>query len=193
MIFLLLQTLNFNDCLSVFLADVENLLNLLSSSCKSCPAPRDPMGCSTPAFPVLCHRPGFAQTHVCWVSDAIQSSHPLLPPSLPALNLSHIRVFPMSWLFSSGGQSIGASTSASVLPMNIQGWFPLRLTGLIFLLSRGLSRVFSSTTVWKHQSSVLSLLYGPTLTSIRDYWKKHSFHCTDLCQESDISAFYYTV
>ena len=89
MIFLLLQTLNFNDCLSVFLADVENLLNLLSSSCKSCPAPRDPMGCSTPAFPVLCHRPGFAQTHVCWVSDAIQSSHPLLPPSLPALNLSH--------------------------------------------------------------------------------------------------------
>ena len=59
--------------------------------------------------------------------------------------------FPMSWLFTSGGQSIGASALASVLPMNIQGWFPLVLTGLISLMSKGLSRVFSSTTVWKHQ------------------------------------------
>ena len=74
-------------------------------------------------------------------------------------------------LFASGGQSVGASVSASVLPMNIQGWFPLGLTGLITLLSKGLSRVFSSTTVWKHQ--FLSLLYGPTSTSIYDYWKNH--------------------
>ena len=59
--------------------------------------------------------------------------------------------FPMSRLFESGGQSIGTSASASVLPMNIQGWFPLGLTGLIFLLSKWLSRVFSSTTVWRHQ------------------------------------------
>ena len=59
--------------------------------------------------------------------------------------------FPIGQLFSSGGQSIGASTSASVLPMNIQGIFPLGLTGLIFLQSEGLCRVFSSTTVWKHQ------------------------------------------
>ena len=59
--------------------------------------------------------------------------------------------FPMSWFFASGGQSIGASASASVLPMNIQSWFPLGLTGLISLQSKGLSRVFSSTTVWKHQ------------------------------------------
>ena len=57
--------------------------------------------------------------------------------------------FPMSHLFESGGQSIGAS--ASVLPMNIQGWFPLGLIGLISLLSKGLSRVFSTTIVWKHQ------------------------------------------
>ena len=57
----------------------------------------------------------------------------------------------MSWLFTSGDQSIGASASASVLPMNIQGWFPLGLTGLFFLQSKGLWRVFSSTTVWKHQ------------------------------------------
>ena len=59
--------------------------------------------------------------------------------------------FPMSWFFASGGQSIGASASASVLPMNIQGWFPLGLTGLISLLSKGLLRVFSSTTFWRHQ------------------------------------------
>ena len=59
--------------------------------------------------------------------------------------------FPMSCLFTSGGQSIGVSGSASVLPMNIENWFPLQLTGLISLQSKGLSRVFSSTTVWKHQ------------------------------------------
>ena len=59
--------------------------------------------------------------------------------------------FPMSGLFTSGDQSIGGSASASVLPMNIQGWFPLGWTGLISLQSKGLSRVFSSTTIWKHQ------------------------------------------
>ena len=59
--------------------------------------------------------------------------------------------FPASWLFTSGGPSIGASALASVLPMNIQGWFPLGLTGLISFQSKGLSRVFSSTTVWKHK------------------------------------------
>ena len=59
--------------------------------------------------------------------------------------------FPMSWLFASGGQYIGASASASVLPMNIQDWFPLGLIGLISLLSKGLSRVLSSSTVQKHQ------------------------------------------
>ena len=76
-----------------------------------------------------------------------------------------IRSFPMSPLFISGGQSIGASASPPVLPMNIQGWFPLGLAGLITFQSKGLSRLFSSTIVWKH-SLVLSLLYGPTLTSV---------------------------
>ena len=72
-------------------------------------------------------------------------------PSLPALNLSQHQDLFMSWLFISGGQSIEASTSASVLPMNIQGLFPLGLTDLVSLQSKGLSRVFSSTTVQKHQ------------------------------------------
>ena len=71
------------------------------------------------------------------------SSH---PQSFPAPD-----TFPVSQLFTSGGQSVGASASASVLPMNIQGWFPLELTGLISLLPKGLSIVFSITTVGKHQ------------------------------------------
>ena len=83
--------------------------------------------------------------------------------------------FLMSWLFASRGQSIGASASASVLPMNIQDWFPLGLTGLISLQSKEFSRVFSNPTVQKHQfSSPVSLLYDPTLISIHDYWKNHS-------------------
>ena len=90
------------------------------------------------------------QTHVHWVGDAIQPSHPLLSPSPPAFKLSqHQGLF--KWVGSSGGQSTGVSASTSVLPMNIQVWFPLGLTGWISLQSKGLSRVFSSTTVWKHQ------------------------------------------
>ena len=79
--------------------------------------------------------------------------------------------FTMSWLFISGGQSIGASASALVPAMNIQGWFPLGLTGLISLQSKGLS-----TPQFKSiNSSAPSLLYSPALTSIYDYWKSHSF------------------
>ena len=119
---------------------------------QSCLTLCDPMDCSMPVFPVVHHLLELAQTHVHWVSDAIQPSHSLLVPSPPAVNLSQDKgLFPVSWLFSSGGQTIGASASASVLPKNIQGRCPLRLTGLISLLSKGLSRVFSSTTVWKHQ------------------------------------------
>ena len=109
--------------------------------------------------------------------------------------------FPMSQLFASSGQSIRVSVSASVLPMNIQDWFPLGLTGWISLQSKGLSRVFSNTTVQKHHFFgaqpffffffflVLSLFYGPNLTSVHDYWKNHSFDYTDLCQKSNVSTF----
>ena len=103
-------------------------------------------------FPILHYLLGFSQTHAHWTGDAIQSSHPLPQSSLFAFNLSqHQGFFPMSQFSASGGQSIGASASASVLPMSIQGWFPLALTGLISLLSKGLSGVFSSTTVQKRQ------------------------------------------
>ena len=83
--------------------------------------------------------------------------------------------FPMSWLFTSAGQSLGVSTSASVLPMNIQGWFPLGWTGLISLQSKGLSRVFSSTTVRKHQLFGAQPSLWSTLTSEHDYWKNQCF------------------
>ena len=83
---------------------------------------------------------------------------------------------------------VGASASASVLLMNIQDWFPLGLAGLISLQFKGLSGASSSTTIQKHQLA-FSLLYGPALTSIHDYWKNHSFDYMDLCWQSDVSAF----
>jgi len=110
------------------------------------------------------------------VSDAIQPSHPLSSPFPPAFNLSpESGSFQMSQFFASGGQSIGASASASVLPMNIQDWFPLGWTSLNSLQSKGLSRVFSNTIFQSINSSALSFLYGTTLTSIYDYWKNYSF------------------
>ena len=123
----------------------------------------------------------FRQTQSTWASCPLSRCHPTISSSV--IPFSCLQSFPasgsflMSWLFSSGGQSIEAS--ASVLPINIQGWFPLGLTGLISLQFKGLSRVFSNTTVQKasflQYSALLSLRYGPTLTSIHDYWKKHSF------------------
>ena len=117
------------------------------------------MGCSVPAFPVLHHIPEFAQTHVHWVGDSIQSSPPLSPPSLPALNLSQYHSL-SQWVSSLHQVTKVLELQFQHLPffMNIQGWFPLGLTGLISLISKGLSRVFSSATILKHQFLVLGLL-----------------------------------
>ena len=111
-------------------------------------------------------------------SNHLMLCHPLLllPSIFPAS-----RSYPMSQFFASGGQNIGASTSASVLPMNIQDWFPLGVTGLI-LQSKGLSESFPTPQFKSINSSVLSFLYGPTLTSIHHYSKSHSFDKTDLYQ-----------
>ena len=110
-----------------------------------------------------------------------QWCHPSILSSVIPFS-SHLQCFPalgsfqMSQFFLSGGQSVGVSASASVLPMNIQDWFPLGWTGCISLLSKELSRVFSNTTQFKSiNSSVLSFLYSPTLTSIHDHWKNHNF------------------
>ena len=130
-------------CLSILhmVASVQ-----FSSVVQSCLTLCDPMDYSTPGFPVLHHHPEFAQIHVHWIDDAIQPSYPLSPPSPPAFSLSQHKS-----ALCSGGQNIGALASASALPMNTQGWFSLGLTGLISLLSKGLSRVPSNTTVQKHQ------------------------------------------
>ena len=100
----------------------------------------NPMYYNTPGFPVLHRLPELAQTHVHWVGDAIQPSHPVIPFSSCLQSFPASGFFPMSQLFLMGGQSIGVSASVSILSMNIQDWFPLGLNGLI-LWPKGLSRV----------------------------------------------------
>ena len=112
---------------------------------KSCPTLCDPMDCSTPGFPVFHYLPVCSNSCALswWCYLTISSSAALFsfcPQSSPASG-----AFLMSRLFTSGGQSTGGSASASVCPMNIQDWFPLGLTGLISLQSKGLSRVSSNT------------------------------------------------
>ena len=112
----------------------------------------DPMDCNTPSFPVHHQLPKLAQTHVQRVGDAIQPSHSLSSLSPPPFNLSqHQGLF--QWVSSSHQviKVLGVSASASVLPVNIQDWFPLGWTGGISLQSKGLSVVFSNTTVQKHK------------------------------------------
>ena len=123
-----------------------------SSITQSCPTLYDPMNCSTPGLPVHHQLLETTKTHVHWVIDAIQPSHPLSSPSPPAPNSSqHQGLF--QWVNSSHevANVLGVSASASVLPMNTQGWSPSGWTGWITLQSKGLSRVFSNTTVQKHQ------------------------------------------
>ena len=107
------------------------------------------------------------------------------PQSFPASGS-----FPVSCLFASGDQCIEASASASVLPMNIQGWFPLGLTGLISLLSKGLSRVFSNITVQKHRILWHSAFFMVQLSHpYMTIGKNHSFDYTDICRQGNVSAF----
>ena len=104
--------------------------------------------------------------------------HPVISSSVIPFS-SHLQSFPasgsfqMSQFFASGGLSTGVSASTSVLPMNTQDWSPLGWTGWISLQSKGLSKVFSNTTVQSINSSALAFIYSPTLTSIHDHWKNH--------------------
>ena len=100
---------------------------------QSCPTLCDPMDCNTPDSSVLRFLPEFAQIHIHWVGDLTISSS-ATPFSFCLQSFPSSSSFPMSQFFTSGGQSIGALASASVLPMNIQGWFPLGLTGLVGLV-----------------------------------------------------------
>ena len=125
--------------------------------------------------------------HVHWMpSNHLIPCHSLLClQSFPASGS-----FPVSQLFTTGDQSIGTSVSASVLPMSIQGSVFLGLTGLISLLSKGLSRVFSNITVQKHQILWHSAFFMVQLSHLyMTIGKNHSFDYTDLCRQSDVSAF----
>ena len=145
-----------------------------------------PMDCN---FPVFHYSPEFDQTHVHRVGDTIQLSHPLLPPSSLALSLSQYQGH-FKWVRS-------LFQVAKLLELQLQispnseylGLISFWIDWLISLMSKGVSRVFSSNTIWKHQFSVLSLLYSPTLTSIHDHWKNWSFAYTDLCKSWSWSIF----
>ena len=128
---------------------MQPLVQFSSVQSLSCVRLCNPMDCSTSGFPLHHQLPPGACSNSCpLIGDATQPSHPLLcpSPSFPASGTFQINQF-----FTSGDQSIGVSASASVFPMNIQDWLPLGWAGWISLLSKGLSRVFSNTTVQKHQ------------------------------------------
>ena len=142
----------------------------------------DSMDCSIPGFPVHHQFSELTQTHVHWVSDAIQPSHPLLSPSLPAFNLSqhHQGLFQ---LVSSSHQMVKVlvSASASVLPVNIHDWLPLGLTGLISCSLRDSQESSPAPQFKSISSSVLSFFYGPVIYYIKyniKYKFKKSPHCS---------------
>ena len=144
-----------------------------SSGPQLCLTLRNPMDCSTPGLPVHQQLPEFTQTHVHWVGAAIQPSHPLLSPSPPCSNLSqHQDLF--KWVRSLHQEAkVLKFQLQPVLPVSIQDWFLLGWTGWISLQFKGLS---SPSPQFKSINSLaFSLLYSPTLTSIHDYWKNHSF------------------
>ena len=168
-------------------AAIKNVVNCLVV--KSYLTLCNPMNCSKPGFPVLHYLPEFAQTHVQWVRDATEPSHILPPTSALALNLFQHQGLFQQVSSSSGGQSTGASASASVLPVNVQVWFPLGLTSWISLQSKGLSRVFSNTTAQKYPFFSAQLSLWSNFHIHTCCWKNHSFDHMDLCWQSDVSTF----
>ena len=125
--------------------------------------------------------------------EQVMPSNPLIlcrPLLLLPLNVPSIRAFSNESVFWSGGQSVGVSASASVLPINIQDWFPIGWTGSISLQSKGDSQESPPTPQFESiSSSTLGLPYGLTLTSIHDYWKNHSFDYIDLRRACNVSVF----
>ena len=146
----------------------------------------NPVDRSMPDFPVPYHLqrlPKFMSTALVMPSSHLILWHRCL--FLPSIFPS-IRDFPSDSAVHISDQNAGASASASVLPMSIQAWFPLRLIGLISWLSKQLSEVFPSTTVQRHQFLVLCLHYGPALSTTCNHWEDHSLDYMDLCWQSDV-------
>ena len=129
----------------------------------------DPMDYSTPGLPVQHQRLEFTQTHVHWVHDAIQLSYSVLPFSSHPQSFPASGSFQMSQFFSSGGQHIGVSASASVFPINIQDWFPLGWTGWISLQSKGLKSLLqhhtSKSSILWHSAFFIVQLSHPYMTT----------------------------
>ena len=164
----------YNACY-YFLSEIPSMVIEYTFSCwfcccsvtQSCPPLCDPMECSMPGFPGLYHLPELAQ--LMYIESVMPSTiSSSVVPFFLLHSFSTPGSFLMSQLFTAGGQSIGASASASVLPMNTEDWFSLESTSLISLQSKGPWRGFSNTTIQSINSSVLSLHYGPTLTSIHE-------------------------
>ena len=146
---------------AVKVSNDQIIKRVLYSLVHSCPILCNPMDCSTPGFPVLHYLLEFAQTHIHSIGNVIQLSHPLSSPSPSCLQSFPVSgSFPMSQFFASGGQSIGASASASILPMNTQDWSPLGWTVWISLQSKGLSSLlqhhYSKHQFFGTQSSLRS-------------------------------------
>ena len=146
-----------------------------SSAAQLCPTLCDPVNCSTPGFPVLHYLLEFAQTYVHWVSDTIQPSHPLSSPSPSAPNPPSIRVFSNEWVLRIRWPK-NWSFCFSINPSNeYSGLISFRIDWLDLLAVQGTLKSSPSPQFKSIHSSALSFLYGPTLTSILDYWKNHSF------------------
>ena len=148
------------------------------------------MDCSMPGFPAHCQLPELAQTHVHWVSDAIQPSHPLSSPSLPAFSFSqHQRLF--QWVSSSHQVAKVLEFNFNISPSNEHlGLISFRMDWLDLLAVSRDSQDSSPAPQFKSiNSSMLSFLFSPTLTSIHDYWKNYGFDYMNLCWQSDVSAF----
>ena len=143
-----------------------HVLVQFSSFAQSCPTLCNPMNHNTPGLPVHHQLPDCTQTHVHWVGDAIQPSHPVIPFFSCLQPFPASVSFQMSQLFASGGQSIGVLTSKSVLPMNTQDW--------MFRMDWDSQESSPTSQLKSINSSVLSFLYSPTLTSIHNHWKNHS-------------------
>ena len=160
--------------LFILLSNNNNKRNLqiIQFSCLVVSDSLQPYGLQHTRPPCPSSTPGVYSNSCWWCHSTISSS--VVPFSSCLQSFPASGSFPISQIFASGGQSIGVSASTSVLPMIIQAWLPLGWTGLISLQSKGLSRVSPTPQIKRINSSALSFLYTPTLTSIHDHWKNHS-------------------
>ena len=173
----------YNVCVFCFVCSIQFLSHVWRFVKPSTVAPRLPCPSPTPG----------AYSNSCpsswWCHQTISSS--AIPFSSCLQSFSVLGSFPMSPLFTSGGQSIGVSSSTSVLPMNIQDWFPWGWNGWISLQSKGHSRIFSNITAQKHQffGAFGVQLSHPWSIQMDDYWKNNRLNKTDICWQSNVSAF----